>query len=119
MRPTQKRRWMVRFTASFCANRILFHIFVFCLTFWHSEKWYGEDDPIEEDGLLPEDSEVSPSLATKKINNSAVRLSARAESEQPTVKSNPRRLSTGTNRFGRVQQPAESIDSVESDMWIP
>lgn len=77
----------------------------FKLTFWHSEKWYGEGDPIEEDGVS--DDSVSPALSSRKINNSAVRpsagtVSAKAECEQ-TVKSSPqpsRRLSRGANLLG-------------------
>ncbi|KZS03170.1 Gasp [Daphnia magna] len=69
------------------------------------EKWYGEGDPIEEDGVS--DDSVSPALSSRKINNSAVRpsagtVSAKAESEQ-TVKSSPqpsRRLSRGANLLG-------------------
>ena len=97
------------------------------LTFGHSEKWYGEDDPIEEDGIP--DASVSPAPTSRKINNSAVRTSAptvsaaKVESGQ-VAKSNPqqqpqpmRRLSTATNRFGLVQDDAKN-NSDKSDLDV-
>ncbi|XP_046648669.1 uncharacterized protein LOC124338619 [Daphnia pulicaria] len=85
------------------------------------EKWYGEDDPIEEDDIP--DATVAPALSSRRINNSAVRTAAPAVSvarvepgEVAKSKSHQpmRRLSTGTNRFGLVQE--DPIDFDKSDL---
>lgn len=107
----------------YCGNLIVPANKNMCLTyvsFWRSEKWYGEDDPIEEDGIP--DATVAPALSSRRINNSAVRTSTPAASARvepgEVAKSKPhqplRRLSTGTNRFGLVQE--DPIDSDKSDL---
>ena len=87
-----------------------------------SEKWYGEEDLMEEeDGSSKPGSAVSPSLSSK-ISTSSASLSPSAEPVklEPIFKpdSQPlRRLSAGTNRFSRTQHEA-NMDSSESNSRV-